>query len=159
MLNGKQAAVLLALLFAVLVVTIALPAKPPEPQAANRPAVLHVFELSNIEPVDGDTCRAKLDLGFRLSMGPERIRLETVNSPEKDTPAGIAAAEFTAGWLKAKAAKGALVVETRKKDRDQYGRVLGDIVAADGSRLSLVLLETKHAVPYRKGEGPPADGK
>lgn len=164
MLNGKQAAVLLSLLFGVLVVTTALPAKPPEPQpavaaAVKQPVRLHVYELSNIEPIDGDTCRAKLDLGFRLSMGPVRIRLEAVQSPEIDEAGYTAAAEFTAGWLKAKATKGVLVVETRKKDLDQYGRVLGDIIAPDGDRLSLVLLETKHAVPYRKGDRPPADGK
>jgi endonuclease YncB( thermonuclease family) len=108
-----------------------------------------------IRVIDGDSFKAKLDLGWRVFVEAV-VRLADLNAPELDTAAGLAAG----ARLKELLPTGAqiLVISTRI---DKYGRAAAFIRMPDGSDLGALLVAEGHAVgcndrleprPYR---GPP----
>lgn len=95
--------------------------------------------------IDGDTCRASLDLGVHVFYGsrdhPVRLRMAHINSPEMSTPQG----------QPAKAAAEQLVPPGRyaciSTGLDNYGRPLVDIPLPDGRLFSAAMLAGGFAVP------------
>ena len=111
-------------------------------------ATLYQYTLKNISVVDGDTLKADLDLGFGVTLASKKIRLEHVNCPEKDTPEGIEARNFTAGWIMG----GKDIIVTVKNHReDKYGRILGSVIM-DGESLADLLKINNHGVAYEGGK-------
>jgi endonuclease YncB( thermonuclease family) len=98
--------------------------------------------------VDGDTLDVDLDLGFTIRTR-QRLRLNGLNSPEKNTPEGKAAKAWASEWFAEHGPE--LVVETHA--REKYGRWLATVTGADGACLNTDLLTSGHAAPY-DGHGP-----
>ena len=74
---------------------------------------------------------------------PERVRLYGVDCPEKKQPFGTRARQLT-GQLAFKK-----VVTVRVKDRDRYGRTVGEVVLPDGKVLNQELVRAGLAWWYR----------
>ncbi|MEU6756000.1 thermonuclease family protein [Streptomyces sp. NPDC046685] len=97
--------------------------------------------------VDADTLDLDIDLGFGIRVR-QRVRLEGLNTPEKNTPDGKAASTWVTAWI---ADHPHLTVQTHR--REKYGRWLATLTAADGQCLNTALLDAGHAAPY-DGSGP-----
>jgi endonuclease YncB( thermonuclease family) len=97
---------------------------------------------------DGDTVTVDVDLGFRVTIHAQPLRLFGVNCPELPTVAGIAAQTFTRQWLKDHHAPHMLVQSG--DGRDKYGRLLGRLIAADGRCLNDDLLAANQAVVMKE---------
>lgn len=93
--------------------------------------------------VDGDTLALDIQLLDDLWIKDGRMRIVGVNAPEMPTEEGQRAKQFTEEWI----AKGGFTVDLRK-ERDKYGRLLGDL-RADRGLLSAALLEKGFAKPYK----------
>jgi endonuclease YncB( thermonuclease family) len=111
-------------------------------------ATLYQYALRNISVVDGDTIKADLDLGFGVILAARKIRLEHINCPEKDTPEGVAAKEFTINWT---SAKDQFVVVVKNHREDKYGRILGTVVM-NGQSLADALKIAGFGVDYEGGK-------
>lgn len=116
--------------------------------AGSAPKPTYTYRAVITHQVDGDTVGATLDLGLRLS-AEVPVRLYGINCPEHDTPAGKAAAAFTADWC----ARHSDIVIVTQKNPEKYGRWLGTLVAADGENLNDELVAAGHALAY-DGHGP-----
>jgi endonuclease YncB( thermonuclease family) len=94
-----------------------------------------------IEVIDGDTIRVFVDLGFsiyaRLS-----VRIHGVNSPEMNTPGGLAAKVFTEQLLKDNK-----LVTLDSKRVDLHGRAEAVVMLDDGRNIGTELVRANHAVP------------
>lgn len=93
---------------------------------------------------DGDTVTVSVDLGLRVWLRGEPLRLYGVNCPELPTPAGVEARNFTRAWLGAHLPPHTLI--QAGDGRDKYGRLLGRLKAADGHVLNDDLLTAGMAV-------------
>ncbi len=100
--------------------------------------------------VDGDTLDLTLtrDIGFHLATTATiRVRLVTVDTPERGQPGWAEASRFVHAWIMASVG---LRAETYKTD--SFGRWLADLYRADdrSDTLTQALLRTGHAVPYQR---------
>ena len=98
--------------------------------------------------IDGDTIVVDIDLGFKVFLQKEKVRLFGINSPESRTRN---LAEKALG-LAAKARLKELlpkefVVRTEKDDKGKFGRVLG-IPIVEGRNICDQLVEEGHARSY-----------
>lgn len=94
-------------------------------------------KIEVVRVLDGDTIEDAC--GYRL-------RLVGVDTPEKDTPWGPAAAEFTRTWLAA-AGDDLRVSYCRPAPEDRYGRRLGRLHLRNGEHLATALLAAGRAYP------------
>jgi micrococcal nuclease len=84
-----------------------------------------IYNVSTIERViDGDSVEVVLDLGFNIFYKVS-IRIEGIDTPEKNTPEGKLVKTYAENWFKT----GSFVVNS--KELDKYGRVLGTISRTD----------------------------
>ena len=116
----------------------------------SRSALLTLFALSAAAParadfrgrvvgiVDGDT------IDVLRGGRPERIRLAGIDCPEKAQPYGSRARQATAAL-----ALGA-DVHVLDKERDRYGRTVGEVVLGDGRSLNRELVRQGWAWWYRQ---------
>ncbi len=89
------------------------------------PAIAREYPAEVVRVIDGDTVEITIDLGFKLALRGEHVRLANANAPEKNTPAGV----VSKGWLAVQIeGKRCLVVTDDKNERDKYGRILGRIL-------------------------------
>jgi endonuclease YncB( thermonuclease family) len=88
---------------------------------------------------DGDTLVVLRDGNVQ-----EKVRLAEIDCPEKNQPFGQAAKRFTTN----QAARKVVIVEVR--DRDRYGRTVGEILFPDGKSLNRELVKAGYAWWYRK---------
>lgn len=84
-------------------------------------ASTYLYKAVVVRVVDGDTLLLRIDLGFTV-FKEQRIRLNFVDTPEKETPEGQKAHEFVLNTL---AQVPFVMVKTNKIDI--YGRYLGDV--------------------------------
>jgi endonuclease YncB( thermonuclease family) len=89
---------------------------------------------------DGDTFKALIDLGFRISFTTP-VRIRGIQSPELPSAPGIAAADF----LRTLIAPGD-VVTINSRRLDLHGRAEADVTLDDGRDLAAVMLAAGHAV-------------
>lgn len=92
--------------------------------------------------IDGDTLCGYADLGARVHLSVT-VRVLGIDCPEMNTTAGKAVRMVVDGLCP----PGARVVVISRK-LDSFGRVLGDVLLADGRDLAGVLLAGGHARPY-----------
>jgi endonuclease YncB( thermonuclease family) len=97
---------------------------------------------------DGDT------VAFQAADGKHRIRLDSVDAPEighgEDQPGqpfGREARDHLAAWISGKALKAECY------GRDQYGRDLCDLVAADGASANREMVRAGYAWAYTAAHG------
>lgn len=111
-------------------------------------ATLYQYALKNISVVDGDTLKADIDLGFGVAITNKKIRLEHINCPEKNTPEGVVAKQFTEAWI---VEHDEAVISVKNHREDKYGRILGSITG-DGQSLADALKIAGHGVDYEGGK-------
>lgn len=105
----------------------------------------YTYEATILNVVDGDTVDILIDLGFTVTV-KQRVRLQGLNAPEKNTPAGMASAL----WLREKLPHGVQVTVKSNKPGggDKYGRYLAVIYTSDDVSLNDVLIASGHALPW-----------
>jgi endonuclease YncB( thermonuclease family) len=113
---------------------------------------------------DGDTLLIDWDLGAKMRVYGEDIRLNGLDAPESSTTAGKAALAYVTGWFFEHCPQGMFTLRTIKVNKkrlamlpmdkqEKFGRYLGIIIAADGHCLNEDLIATGNAKPW-KGQGP-----
>lgn len=116
--------------------------------SAHTSAAVWQVEGEILEVLDGDTVRARLDLGWYIQH-VATIRVEGVDAPEMPTPAGIAAQSFLAQMLPL----GTRVIVTSKTKPEKYGRTLASLLLVNsGGDVASRLLAAGHAKPYDGGK-------
>lgn len=110
---------------------------------------MHEYAAVVRRVIDGDTIVADIDLGFRLWMHGERIRLLGIDAPEMtgDTrEAGFAARE----WLRQRIDGQTVIVRTARgkgREDDSFGRWLA-MVYMGGESINDAIVEAGHAVRH-----------
>jgi hypothetical protein len=97
--------------------------------------MLRVFPVNSCIALDGDTVRAVVDLGWRLTYRVD-LRLESWDAPEIGGPsnsAGRAVREAVAAWLDSRLLHGLELVSVKI---DLFGRSLGDLRTIAGESLT-----------------------
>ena len=112
---------------------------------AKKSAITRQYEYNMIDLdrlIDGDTLWVVLDLGFNLQYKAE-LRLDGIDTPEKNTHEGMIVKQKVLNWLKDKRLK---VVS---KELDKYGRSLSEVIDIDKNQsLNSYLLENGFARKY-----------
>jgi endonuclease YncB( thermonuclease family) len=75
---------------------------------------------------------------------PEVVRLNGIDAPEKRQAFGERAKQFTASLAFGK------TVSVRSRDRDRYGRTIGDVILSDGKSLSQEMVRAGYAWWFRR---------
>jgi micrococcal nuclease len=117
---------------------------------------MYQYKCKIIKVLDGDTVDIDLDLGFKIILANQRVRMAGVDTPESRTSI---AEEKVRGQLSKKKLAEKLpvgswqIIETQKPDSndDKFGRILGVFILEDGTRVNDWLIQNNYAVPY-KGE-------
>ena len=117
---------------------------------------MYQYKCKIIKVLDGDTVDIDLDLGFKIILANQRVRMAGVDTPESRT---TIAEEKIRGLLSKKKLAEKLpigswqIIETQKPDSndDKFGRILGVFILEDGTRVNDWLIQNNYAVPY-KGE-------
>ena len=117
---------------------------------------MYQYKCKIIKVLDGDTVDIDLDLGFKIILSNQRVRMAGVDTPESRT---TIAEEKVRGLLSKKKLAEKLpvgswqIIETQKSDSndDKFGRILGVFILEDGTRVNDWLIQNNYAVPY-KGE-------
>lgn len=107
--------------------------------STKRTFVYNVVGLERV--VDGDTCELLLDLGFNIFYKVD-VRINGVDTPEKNTPEGKIVKTKVEEWFKGK------VLVLVSKEVDKYGRVLGEIKTDKDESLSKWLIDNGYARVY-----------
>jgi len=82
---------------------------------------------------DGDTCTADVDLGFKLVVRGEKIRLARINVPEicaASRKAGFASRDYLRELILGRE----ILLKTIRDKRGKYGRYLREITMKQGRR-------------------------
>lgn len=98
--------------------------------------------------IDGDTWILDIDLGLHTWAHGQRIRAAGLNAPELSTDAGKTALAWVQAWYAQHAPDGTITIRTQKDRDDNYGRLLGTVLAADGACLNTDMLAAGQAVPW-----------
>lgn len=115
------------------------------------------YNVRLIKVVDGDTVDVDIDLGFGVWLHDERVRIMGIDTPESRTSDkvekvfGLAAKDRLKHLLE----KDAVLITTEDSSgedmKGKFGRILGDFEAADGRRVTQIMIEEGHCVPYFGG--------
>lgn len=82
------------------------------------------------EVYDGDTCTVDIDLGLKIWIHGEKLRLNRINAPERkgtEREAGLISAEFLRSQIVGKE----VFIATIKDSQEKYGRYLAEIHLKD----------------------------
>jgi micrococcal nuclease len=108
------------------------------------------YRATILRIVDGDTVDVDLDLGFKIVLSDERVRIAGIDTPESRTKDpeekkfGLASKER----LKELLGKTAVIRTMKPDSKEKFGRILGDFIV-DGKSVSEILIEEGYAVPYQ----------
>ena len=108
------------------------------------------YRCKILKVVDGDTVDVDLDLGLKIVLSNERVRIAGIDTPESRTSNleekkfGLASKER----LKELLGKTAVVRTMKPDSKEKFGRILGDFIV-DGKSVSEILIEEGYAVPYQ----------
>lgn len=115
------------------------------------------YDVHVVKVVDGDTVDVDIDLGFGIMLKDERVRIMGIDTPESRTSDsveklfGLAAKNRLYSLLE----KDAKLITTEDKSgedmKGKFGRILGDFKAADGRKVTEIMIEEGHCVPYFGG--------
>lgn len=112
------------------------------------------YPILAIEVVDGDTLWVYVDHGYRLTQWI-KIRPPGIDCPEKSVPAqrqaALASEAASRDWV-SRQAIGKLRFHSVKHYPDKYGRMVGDVVRADGESWGSYMLSTGFAVEAADGK-------
>lgn len=105
----------------------------------------YVYYANIIYVYDGDSCTAKIDLGFNLNM-TVKLRLMYIDTPElrgDELEEGRIVRDIVREMILDKD----VIIRTHKDSTGKYGRYLAEIFV-DGINLNIWLLENGYAKPY-----------
>lgn len=109
---------------------------------------LYFYKAKVVSVYDGDTIHVDIDLGLKIWIKKEKIRLARINSPEirgVERQKGLEARDFLRELVLGKD----IYLETIKDRKGKYGRYLGEIwLRGDGEPLNVndELVRTGHAL-------------
>ena len=114
------------------------------------------YKVKVTRVVDGDTVDVDIDLGFKMWLRDERVRLMGIDTPESRTSnkwekiLGKKSKER----LKTLVAenKGSITLQTTKEGKGKFGRILGYLNSESDERsFNQILVDEGHARPYFGG--------
>ena len=109
------------------------------------------YKCELIRVVDGDTIDVSVDLGFKVWLRKERVRLLGINTPESRTrnleekALGLASKERLKELLPKR-----FIIKTSKDGKGKFGRILA-IPFVDGEDICKKMVLEGHARPYFGG--------
>lgn len=118
---------------------------------------MYEYKCKVLRVIDGDTVDVDIDLGFGIWLKKERVRIMGIDTPESRTRDKVEKKFGLASKAKLKELlKNGSILKTQvsKKGEDmkgKFGRILGDFILEDGSKVTEVLIDTGHAVAYFGG--------
>jgi|TARA_R110000744_G_scaffold216982_5_gene335757 micrococcal nuclease len=104
--------------------------------------------------IDGDTVDVDIDLGFGVVLSNERVRIMGIDTPESRTRDkvekvfGLAAKYRLKELLGAKPILKTVMTKKGEDMKGKFGRILGDFLTDDGVRITQIMIDEGHAVPY-----------
>ena len=107
--------------------------------------------------VDGDTVDVDIDLGFGIVLTDERVRIMGIDTPESRTSDKVEKLFGLASKYRLQELLGEYAIlktQVSKNGEDmkgKFGRILGDFRVADGRRVTEIMIEEGHCVPYFGG--------
>jgi micrococcal nuclease len=100
----------------------------------------YVYKAAVHSVYDGDTIRVNIDLGCKIWINNEIIRLAGINAPEirgEERQLGLVSRD----WLRNRIPPGTdIVIETVKDKREKYGRYLG-VIFVDGVNINQQMID------------------
>jgi len=94
---------------------------------------LYFYKAKAISVYDGDTCRVDIDLGLKIWLRNERIRLSRINAPElrgAEKEKGLQSRDYLRELVLDKE----IFLQTAKDRQGKYGRYLGELwIQIDGT--------------------------
>ncbi len=87
---------------------------------------LYHYRARVVKVYDGDTITVDIDLGFKVSLAKEKIRLCRINTPEVRGASKIEGKK-SRDWLRKKILDKEVILVTKKDKKGKYGRWLADV--------------------------------
>lgn len=115
------------------------------------------YDVTVIKVVDGDTVDVDIDLGFGVTLKDERVRIMGIDTPESRTSDRVEDlfGEAAKARLKELMKEGGKLITTEDKSgedmKGKFGRILGDFRVPDGRKVTEIMIEEGHCVPYFGG--------
>lgn len=107
---------------------------------------LYKYRAKITEVYDGDTVTADIDLGFRIWIRGEKLRLHGIDAPEvrgATRENGLKSRDY----LRKMVLNKTLIIETIKDKKGKWGRYLA-IIWLDGKRVNEIMIENGFAIKY-----------
>ena len=115
--------------------------------------LMYQYKAKITRIVDGDTVDCDIDLGFKVILAKQRIRLYGIDTPESRTrdkvekKYGLLAKKYLVDFIEAEDYQ--ITLETAKgSGRGKFGRILGKIINKDGQCANEMMCDIGHAMPY-----------
>jgi endonuclease YncB( thermonuclease family) len=111
---------------------------------------MYEYQVKVTRVIDGDTCRADIDLGFAVHVN-QTLRLSGINAPEPHTEtsaAGNAATNHLIQLIDDAQEQGPMFVRTEQDKRGSFGRYLAVLFSHHGQNINDQMIADGHAVPY-----------
>ena len=99
----------------------------------------YTYKATIVSVYDGDTVTADIDLGFRVWIRDEKLRLSRINTPEVrgvQRPDGL----ISRDWLRDMILGKEVIIKTLKDKKGKYGRYIVEIYF-DGQNINDLLVE------------------
>ena len=99
----------------------------------------YTYKAKIVSVYDGDTVTADIDLGFRVWIRDEKLRLSRINTPEVrgvQRPDGL----ISRDWLRDMILGKEVIIKTLKDKKGKYGRYIVEIYF-DGQNINDLLVE------------------
>ena len=99
----------------------------------------YTYKATIVSVYDGDTVTADIDLGFRVWIRDEKLRLSRINTPEVrgvQRPEGL----ISRDWLRDMILGKEVIIKTIKDKKGKYGRYIVEIYF-DGQNINDLLVE------------------
>lgn len=115
------------------------------------------YDVTVIKVLDGDTIDVDIDLGFGVCLKDERVRIMGIDTPESRTSDRVEDlfGEAAKARLKELMKDGGKLITTENKHgedmKGKFGRILGDFRVPDGRKVTDIMIEEGHCVPYFGG--------
>ena len=115
------------------------------------------YDVVVIKVLDGDTIDVDIDLGFGVCLKDERVRIMGIDTPESRTSDRVEDlfGEAAKARLKELMKDGGKLITTEDKHgedmKGKFGRILGDFRVPDGRKVTDIMIEEGHCVPYFGG--------
>lgn len=117
-------------------------------------APAYTYNAVVVKVHDGDTLTIDVDLGMRVWLRSQKVRLAGLNAPELGTAENKGEASRDEVIRLLAASKNLVVVQTHKDDTEKWGRWLATVFAdgSDGQQFNLNqhLLESGFASPMKR---------